>query len=1023
MIVADDTGQPAATAATEVRTFLIADVRGYTRFTREQGDEAASDLAASFAEIVRGTVPGFGGELLELRGDEALCVFASARQALRAAVELQRRLRTPSGEDGSIFPVGVGVGLDAGEAVPTEGGYRGGALNLAARLCSVATPGQVLASEGVTHLAQRVDGVRYSVVRSRRFKGIQAAVRLVEVISETPLPAVPVVPAPKRRSSTTAWIVAAGALVVAVAATIGLIVGRRGEASSVGLASNSFSLVGSDGHASATLPLDEAPFGVAVDGKVVWLPRYSDDSVLSVDTATDRTQVVNVGDGPDAVAVGEGSVWVANSGDGTVSEVADGRAVGDPIYVGNGPSGIAVSKGAVWVALSVDGAVAKIDPDTGRVVDTFSVGTNPTRVVFAFGKVWVTNESVGTVTPIDPDHDVAGSPIPVGAGPNGIAAGAGGVWVTNSLAGTVSQINPQTLLVERTLPAGADPQGVAVVGGTVWVAARRSGRIVRLDAATGEPLSPLTVGANPQDVARVGAAAAITTTTSPKEHRGGTLTIALAVPPPFGMVPTTDPQNDEAFRPQLVDKLTMTNDGLVDFKRVPGPDGETVVADLASALPTPTDGGLTYAFQLRPGIRYSTGRPVRASDIRHGIERSYSVNAAYLLKYQPPLASDLFGAIVGAPECLASPRSCHLNRGIVVDDKTGTITFHLRRPDPDFLAKLATPAAVAVSGNIPRTDSGLHPVPATGPYMITQYRTRHAVLERNPYFREWSHDAQPDGYPDRIVWRFYNTTRQAISAVEDGTADWLYFAAVTKQQVHEIETNYAAQTHPSAYPGTTLLNIAPNSPLGRDRRARRAIAYAVDRRKLAGILGGGIALVQVRSTCQMIPPNFPGYRPYCPYTLAPAHAQNLARRSPSHGKPVSVFSYIGAGGYLVELLNTLGFRARLVPATEEGEPIHDPDVVLVSWAADYVAAEDFILQIQPELITPGDLRAARAKQSEGQYQGTRAWAAIDRRVTDSARLILIGGSSSLGFTSKRVGNYPFAPVPGNAPIVDRMWVR
>ena len=78
------------------------------------------------------------------------------------------------------------------------------------------------------------------------------------------------------------------------------------------------------------------------------------------------------------------------------------KAVGDPIYVGNGPSGIAVGKGAVWVALSVDGAVAKIDPDTGRVVDTFSVGTNPTRVAVGFGKVWVTNESVGTVTPIDP---------------------------------------------------------------------------------------------------------------------------------------------------------------------------------------------------------------------------------------------------------------------------------------------------------------------------------------------------------------------------------------------------------------------------------------------------------------------------------------------------------------------------------------------------------------------------------------------------------------------------------------------
>jgi YVTN family beta-propeller protein len=1022
--VADDTDGPVPISPTELRTFLIADVRGYTRFTKEQGDEAASDLAAAFAEIVRGTVPEFAGELLELRGDEALCVFGSARQALRAAVDLQRRLRTPSSEDGSVFPVGVGVGLDAGEAVPTEGGYRGGALNLAARLCSVATPGQILASEGIVHLAQRVDGVRYSAVRSRRLKGIEAPVRLVEVISETPLPDVPVVPAPNRRRSSTAWIVTAVALAVAAtAAVLGVIFVTGSDGSSVALASNSLSLISSDGSASAPLDLGEAPAGVAVDGKVVWLPRYTDDTVLSVDTATHQTQVVNVGDGPAAVAVGEGSVWVANTGDGTVSEVAAGNTVGEPIYVGNGPSGIAVSKGAVWVALSVDGAVAKIDPDTGRLVDTLPAGTNPTRVAVGFGKVWVTNESVGTVTLIDPATDTTATPIAVGHGPNGIAIGADAVWVTNSLDGSVSRIDPGTLVVATFPTGGDDPQGVAVVGDAVWVAARGSAKIVRLDAKTGQIRPSLAVGAPPQDVAVVGDAAAITTTTSPEEHRGGTLTIVNAVPPPDGMVPTADPQGGESLRPQLVDKLTMTNDGLVDFKRVPGPDGDTVVADLAEALPTPTDGGLTYTFQLRRGIRYSTGRPVRASDIRHGLERSYAVNAGDLLKHPPPLESDLFGAIVGAPECLASPRSCHLTHGVVVDDKTGTITFHLRHPDPDFLAKLATPVAVAVPGNIPRTNTGLHPVPATGPYMITHYEPRHAVLERNPYFHEWSHDAQPDGYPNRIVWRVLNTSRQGISAVEHGTADWLYYAAATKQQVHEIETNYAAQTHPSAYPGTTLLDIAPNSPLGRDRVARRAIAYAVDRVKLGTILDYGIALLQVRSTCQMIPPNFPGYRPYCPYTHDPAHAQSLARGSPSHGEPVSVFSYIGAGRYIVGLLNTLGFRARLVPADAEGEPIYPPDVLMVSWAADYVAAEDFILQIQPGLITPGDLKDARDKQSEGQYQGTRAWTAIDRRVTDSARLILIGGSLSLGFTSKRVGNYQFAPVPGNAPIVDQMWVR
>jgi peptide/nickel transport system substrate-binding protein len=362
-----------------------------------------------------------------------------------------------------------------------------------------------------------------------------------------------------------------------------------------------------------------------------------------------------------------------------------------------------------------------------------------------------------------------------------------------------------------------------------------------------------------------------------------------------------------------------------------------------------------------------------------------------------------------------------------VDDKAGTITFHLRHPDPDLLAKLALPQAVAVPGEVPRDDSGFHPVPATGPYMITHYDIRHAVLERNPYFHEWSHDAQPDGYPARIVWRIYQKTSQAVSAVEHGTADWLYFTDPTlnTQQTHEIETDYAAQTHPSAYPSTDFLVIATNSPLARDRKARRAIAYAIDRVRLHGILNSGSSSLPARSTCQLLPPNFPGYRPYCPYKHEPALAQKLVRGSQSHGKPVSVTSFdaAGTGGYVVELLNTLGFRARLAPLDKNGLPIEEPDIVMYSWAADYVGASDFILLIQPGLITPGALNVVYARQSESQYQGTLAWAAADKHVTNDARMIPIGAGGTLGFTSKRVGNYQIAPAPGNAPIIDQMWVR
>src|SRR5262245_5989527 len=117
-------GEGATTEPPGIRTFLIADVRGYTLFTQERGDEAAAKLAARFAEVAREVVEKHGGSVIELRGDEALAVFSSARQAILAATEAQHRFLEETVADPRL-PLPVGIGLDVGEAVPLEGGYRG----------------------------------------------------------------------------------------------------------------------------------------------------------------------------------------------------------------------------------------------------------------------------------------------------------------------------------------------------------------------------------------------------------------------------------------------------------------------------------------------------------------------------------------------------------------------------------------------------------------------------------------------------------------------------------------------------------------------------------------------------------------------------------------------------------------------------------------------------------------------------------------------------------------------------------
>jgi peptide/nickel transport system substrate-binding protein len=99
-----------------------------------------------------------------------------------------------------------------------------------------------------------------------------------------------------------------------------------------------------------------------------------------------------------------------------------------------------------------------------------------------------------------------------------------------------------------------------------------------------------------------------------------------------------------------------------------------VVPDLAVSLPTPADGGTTYTFQLRRGIRYSDGQPVRPEDFRLAFERAI-VLGTWLAYGQLP-------DVIGAAGCATHPKRCDLSRGIVTDDTADTVTFTSSRPTP-----------------------------------------------------------------------------------------------------------------------------------------------------------------------------------------------------------------------------------------------------------------------------------------------------------------------------------------------------
>lgn len=166
-----------------VRTFVIADIRGYSRYTEEWGDEAAAALSSRFEAVVNEDVEAYDGELVEIRGDEALVVFTSARQAIRAAVDLQAQFQEAASE--LDVPLRVGIGIDSGEAVQLDdGSFRGAALNVAARLCGRASGGEVIISDSTSRLAGRLGGLHYSDGGRVRLKNIPDAIHIYKVYSE-----------------------------------------------------------------------------------------------------------------------------------------------------------------------------------------------------------------------------------------------------------------------------------------------------------------------------------------------------------------------------------------------------------------------------------------------------------------------------------------------------------------------------------------------------------------------------------------------------------------------------------------------------------------------------------------------------------------------------------------------------------------------------------------------------------------------------------------------------------------------
>jgi non-specific serine/threonine protein kinase len=155
-------------------TLLFTDLVGSTESLVALGEDRFDSVRDEHDALVGRTITAHHGELVKHTGDGYMAVFTRAGDAVSAAAEIQRLISTRN--HGSEAPLGVRIGISAGDVTERAGDYHGVAAVEAARLCSVAMGGQVLASETVRSLVGSAGGHEFVALGELDLKGLPPVV-------------------------------------------------------------------------------------------------------------------------------------------------------------------------------------------------------------------------------------------------------------------------------------------------------------------------------------------------------------------------------------------------------------------------------------------------------------------------------------------------------------------------------------------------------------------------------------------------------------------------------------------------------------------------------------------------------------------------------------------------------------------------------------------------------------------------------------------------------------------------------
>jgi peptide/nickel transport system substrate-binding protein len=475
--------------------------------------------------------------------------------------------------------------------------------------------------------------------------------------------------------------------------------------------------------------------------------------------------------------------------------------------------------------------------------------------------------------------------------------------------------------------------------------------------------------------------------------------------------------------------------GLLTFRHVEGAAGAHVIPGLAEKVPEPTDGGKTYRFRLRDGLRYSDGSPVKASDFENTVKR--------LLKLAGPYSSFLTG-IVGAAEFQENGDFDADIPGIETNDRTGEITIELTEPDTKLEFALAEPyTAPTPAAKSPPRSLNNDPPPGVGPYKIEVVDpSREFVLTRN---RQFDVPGIPKGSVDKITGVVLDSVPRMTQDVIKGDLDFM-----TEDPAGDL-LPLVRQRYPERFredpnpPNTYYFFLNVTAPPFDSQDAREAVNYALDSRALVRVFGG-----RLQPSCNFLPPGVVGYEQLdCKYGDPNGgpdleKARELVERSGYEGEEVTVWTISGdpweaIGDYYRDVLSQIGFEARLNALDQQvffeltGLRRTKAQTGFTSWLQDFPHPGDFFepllgadaLKAEPTLNNgfvndPHIEEVLDELRGEDPERVAEEWAALDDYVVnEKAYVAPYGNEKASTFFSERMD---FENCSGVHPVWKSDWL-